>query len=1074
MTDHTTTSVPSAATSAGRPEEQPRLLQELFEHQARRHPQRTALVCGPQRITYRELDERAGTLAVALTERGAGPGKVVAACLPTSPWALVGQLAVLKTGAAYLPLDPANPPARLTQLIESASPVVVLTLADHTPAPPGSMAVDDPAVHPHGGGTDADAGKSPGPTSHLTACQPAAATPDRLAYVLFTSGSTGQAKGVMVEHRAIVASTRARHAWYQQQPGHVLLVSPLFFDMSMGAVWWAFSTGGTLEIVEGGPAEIFSAFADAFTPASPVTHVIATPSLYAEILNSLPADGSGPELVALGGEIVPPALVKRHFTAAPHTRLFNEYGPTEAAVWCTAGELAAADAHTPVIGVGSAVPGCEILLLDDQGRVIPEQQEQAKGEVCIAGDQLARGYLDQPHLTAQRFVPHPHHPGARMYRTGDLGRRRGDGALEILGRIDNQVKIRGHRVELGEIETHLRAHPHVREAVVLPTGTGIDTRLRACVVADATAVTGEELAAHLRTKVPPYMLPHPISIVDGLPHTERGKIDRKALASPGSSPAPSQTAGTTTVDDDLEARIARIWSELLDVAPVEPDADFFELGGDSLKALAARNRLCGELGGGLSLPVGAVFQAPTVRRLAALTRSTAPTTAQAIEVRDRSGQLELSGPQLFWWYIDHYRGPGTISDPSFTITVHHWIEGPLDVPALQEAMRAVVERHEPLRTRLDFRAEGGTQEVLPTPGQILHTYDITGADDPAAALEEAVAHVDTLPFGTDVGRQLTAGLIRCAPDRHLLVTRTHHMVGDDPSIRLIEKEISWYYQRQLEGSRQDLPPLPMKYTDFADWQHRTFLADRSWRDRQPYRGTLDYWRRYTHGLKPVTVPGMDGPTDHSRVILKATVDAASCRRIRDLARDTGTTPYAVLVTAFSWLLQQETGSDDIPVLATHHYRHQSDFDDLVGLFFELVLVRSRYTPGMSFGERLTETSSAISDTMAHLDVPMFSLCEEIEELSTYLLNPFVCFELIPEQQGFQLPGTGITRKELFTPDYHVSDFVCPALIILTAREEGDIIRLGLAYDDDVAPHSRMQALLDHYVELIQAAVAPQT
>ncbi|MFD9623702.1 amino acid adenylation domain-containing protein [Streptomyces virginiae] len=1071
MTTHAKASQPQPVNPIGPPA--PQFLHTLFEHQARRQPERTALVCGAQRMSYRELDEQATQLADLLVKRGAAPGRIVAACLPTSTWALIAHLAVLKSGAAYLPLDPGNPPARLAQLIDAALPEVTLTLTGQTIASPNTMVIDDAGIYDPNARRATAEYRQNRDAAHVTAGQVAIPAPDHLAYVLFTSGSTGQAKGVMVAHRAIVASTLARHTWYDEQPGHVLLVSPLVFDMSMGAVWWAWSTGGILEIVEGGPAEIFSAFEHTFALASPVTHIITTPSLYGEILEGLPRDCPGPAVIALGGEIVPAALIRQHFAVAPDTRLFNEYGPTEAAVWCTATELQAAEANNPVTAVGTSIPGTEIILLDDQGLPIPEGNGKAKGEVCIAGETLACGYLNQPHLTAQRFTSHPAHSEARLYRTGDLGRRRSDGALEILGRIDDQVKIRGHRIELGEIESHLRAHPKVRDAAVVPVGTGVHTRLVAHIVADASAVTTTELATHLGERLPSYMVPHTLSLTDALPRTERGKVDRMALTSttttPSSPPAPQHVQGTPS-PDKLERLIKGIWCDLLDLPELDEDADFFELGGDSLKALAARNRLHRELSHQARLPVGAVFHAPTVRRLAALIRDTTATPAETIEIRDRKGPLELSGPQMFWWYIDHYRGPGVISHPDFTINVHHWIDGKLDVPALEHALRAVVQRHEPLRTRLDFSPEGGLQEVLPACDTLLDTYDISEAADQPAAIEESITHLDAQPFGTDVGRLLTAGLIRCSDDRHLLVMRTHHMVGDDWTIRLIEKEVSWYYQRQLEGISGDLPPLPMKYTDFADWQRRTFLTDRTWRNRQPYQNTLDYWRRYTHGLQPVTIPGMDGPTDHARVTLKATIDAKTCRRIHDIARDTGTTPYAVMATVFSWMLQRETGNDDVPFLATHHYRHQSDFDTLVGLFFELVLIRSTYTPDMPFTERLAETSSAISNTMAHLDVPMFSLCEEIQELSTYMLNPFVCFELIPEQKGLDLTGTSSSRKELFTPDYHVSDFVCPTLIMLTAREEGDLIRLGLAYDNAVAPESRMQALLDHYIILLNSAV----
>lgn len=1037
------------------------LLHELFERQAARNPTHIAVVCGDVLIRYTELNALADKVAGHLQRQGVGEGDPVGCCLPVSIAAVVSQLAVLKAGAVYVPLDPGQPVERLRDVISRARMTAIVGPESVRDLAAGVqvIAIDDEAM------------------KQAVAAEPDLDAPrvdgSSLAYILPTSGSTGEPKLVQVEHRAIVNSTLARHHRYGEPPEHLLMVTPLVFDASLGGIWWCLSSGTTVELAPEGADAVVHAFDDALTASSPVTHVMTTPSLYRTVLPGARGRRGGPKALVLGGEPINEVLVADHFATFPRTRLFNEYGPTEAAVWCTGGELIAPVAGSPIdVSAGTPISGVEVLVVGEDGeRVSPAG---AAGEVCIAGRTLFRGYLGDPTLTAASLVPHPGRPGQVMYRTGDLGRIRDDGRLELLGRIDDQVKVRGYRIELGEIESALLRHPAVENAAVVVERDDRGSRLVGYVMlrqAGAADGGASGLRGHLASRLPGYMVPASFVVVDRLPLTGTGKIDRKALTRLRTEASSSSPAAAHSAASELEQRIAGSLAATLGVPEVAPDANFFELGGDSLLAVRAAHELRAALDDSVHLPVGAVFEAPTAVELARLVRDRPGSIGEPIPATDRT-EFSFTSPQWLWWYVDHFRGPGTVRSSAFSVVVRYRIHGPFETSALEQALNALIDRHEPLRTAIDLNAEaGGVQRVLSAATKPLTSYDVSAAADPDSAAAQAEKEFLALPLDIGQACYIRAGVIAFGAEDRLLILRMHHFVTDDTAIRVIEEELSALYRAEVEGIPADLPGLPIRFRDFAVWQHERFFSDRQWLSEPANQPSLTFWRDRCSGLRPVRLPDIDGPTDNARILLWDEIDARTVAKARSLAHTEKTTLFAVLVTAYLTLIAEETGSDDTPILTSHACRHRPELERIVGLFFEPILIRPQVGAHPEFSERLRATRDAAQEAFAHLDIPVFALAEEIPELSAYLLDPFLGFELLPPASGLDVPNATVDRTDNFDEAFTGQPLTHPAQLVLTAAEQADgSIRLGLTFDPTAARRERMAQLLQRYQAILRDAV----
>ncbi|MFE2178902.1 amino acid adenylation domain-containing protein, partial [Kitasatospora sp. NPDC059462] len=866
------------------------LLPAAFAAQAARTPDATALVFGDVRLSYAELDARADRLAHGLVAAGIGPECVVALALPRSADTVVAQLAVLKAGAAFLPLDAEYPRERTAHMLADSAPALVLT-GEGWPLP---EVLEGLTVLPADAAAWAD--------------RPAGAPPVRLdpahaAYVIYTSGSTGLPKGVVVGHGSIAALLAHHRAETFAGPERahgrlsVALTASLCFDASWDGLLWMIA-GHELHLV-GDDLRRDAAALVRYVHGESVGVVNVTPSYAEQLLaEGLLDGGAAPKVLLLGGEAVGRALWTR-LREAPHTETRNLYGPTEATVDTLTHPFAATDRPS----LGRTVLGTRAYVLDEHLAPVPPG---VPGELYLSGRSLARGYLGRPALTAERFVADPFTPGARMYRTGDLVRRTHDGGLDYLGRTDHQVKLRGFRIELGEIEQVLARHASVQQAVVtLHEGADGDRRLVAhCAT---TAPPSSELALELRRfaaeALPGHMVPAAVVPLAALPLTGSGKIDRRALPAPDFGLFGGGRAARTA----REELLCGLFADVLGLDRVSVDDDFFALGGHSLLAMKLAGRVRSVLG--TELGIRDVFEAPTVAGLAQrLDGGAGP--GPALVAGPRPERLPLSFAQRRLWLIDRMEGPSALYNLPLALRV----AGPLDPAVLAAALDDLVARHESLRTVIAEQDGEPYQRILPA-GEARVPLDLrtTAPADPA----QAVTACAEIPFDLAADLPIRAHLLLAGDgtDDRLLVLVLHHIAGDGWSMDPLLRDLATACAARRDGTAPDWRPLPVQYADYALWQ-RELLGDEA-DPQSPAARQLAYWRETLADLPEELALPVDRPrradSGHrgERVVLP--LGAELHRDLVRLAREHRVTMFMTLHAALAALLTRLGAGTDVPI-----------------------------------------------------------------------------------------------------------------------------------------------------------------
>ncbi|HEX9940289.1 MAG TPA: amino acid adenylation domain-containing protein, partial [Longimicrobium sp.] len=824
---------------AGSPRPFPRgaTLPARFAAQARRTPGAVAVESPRGTLTFAEVDAASSRLARWLLARGAGPERRVGVCLERTPELVVTLLAVLKAGAAFVPLDPAHPAGRLAGVMDDAGVSIVLTTAGllgGLPEDPRVVALD--AIAP-------EVDSASGDEVEIEA------DPSQAAYVIYTSGSTGRPKGVMVEHGSLAAylewvdgalfGDAVETVPVVTRPGFDAILKQLFSPLLRGGAAWLPG-----EETAGDPAALMAALAGRRAAA-----LNCVPALWSALLDAadqgrapLPAPHA---LVALwlGGERLDAALVSRTRARLPHLRIVNLYGPTEATANATWAEAGAG----PVVPIGIPVDGSSAYVVDEALRPLPAD---LPGELVLGGAGVARGYLGAPALTAARFVPDPFSavPGARLYRTGDRARRRPDGRLEYLGRLDEQVKVRGVRIEPGEVEAALRALPAVRDGAVAAVSGPGGARLVAYVVASGRGDAGPEaLRAELAARLPEAMVPTVFVALDVLPRTPNGKVDRRALPAPG--PAAGE-GGYVEPETETERRVAEVWARVIGVERVGSRDDFFLLGGHSLLATQVVSRV--REGFGVELPLRALFEAPRLSAFAARVDAAVRDDAGAdAPVAARGGNdLPLSFAQERLWFIDRL-GPGSAA---YTVGMPVRLAGPLDVSALERALGEVVRRHAVLRTRFALVDGAPVQRIEPAGPFRLEVDDLSAlpAGEREAEIGRRAEAERRTPFDLEAGPLFRARLVRAADDDHLLLMAMHHAVTDAWSAGIFWRELTALYGAFSRGEPSPLPELPVRYADFAAWQ-------REWLRGERLAEQVGWWREHLAGAPAVLTLPTDRP-----------------------------------------------------------------------------------------------------------------------------------------------------------------------------------------------------------------------
>ncbi|RPM10918.1 non-ribosomal peptide synthetase, partial [Pseudomonas aeruginosa] len=1016
----------------------------------RQRPQAVALILDEQRLSYGELNARANRLAHCLIARGVGADVPVGLALERSLDMLVGLLAILKAGGAYLPLDPAAPEERLAHILDDSGVRLLLTQGHLLERLPRQAGVEVLAID--GLVLDGYAESDPLPT--LSA--------DNLAYVIYTSGSTGKPKGTLLTHRNALRLFSATEAWFGFDERDVwTLFHSYAFDFSVWEIFGALLYGGRLVIV---PQWVSRSPEDFYRLLcrEGVTVLNQTPSAFKQLMAvacSADMATQQPALryVIFGGEALDLQSLRPWFQrfGDRQPQLVNMYGITETTVHVTYRPVSEADLEGGLVSpIGGTIPDLSWYILDRDLNPVPRG---AVGELYIGRAGLARGYLRRPGLSATRFVPNPFPGGAgeRLYRTGDLARFQADGNIEYIGRIDHQVKVRGFRIELGEIEAALAGLAGVRDAVVLAHDGVGGTQLVGYVVADSAEDAErlrESLRESLKRHLPDYMVPAHLMLLERMPLTVNGKLDRQALPQPDASL--SQQAYRAP-GSELEQRIAAIWSEILGVERVGLDDNFFELGGHSLLATRVISRVRQEQQ--LDASLKALFERPVLEAFAqGLERTT--DAVSTIPLADRQQPLALSFAQERQWFLWQLEPESA----AYHIPSALRLRGRLDVDALQRSFDSLVVRHETLRTR--FRLEGGRsyQQVQPAV-----SVSIEREQFGEEGLIERIQAIVVQPFDLERGPLLRVNLLQLAEDDHVLVLVQHHIVSDGWSMQVMVEELVQLYAAYSRGLEVALPALPIQYADYALWQ-------RSWMEAGEKERQLAYWTGLLGGEQPVLELPFDRPRparqSHRGAQLGFELSRELVEAVRALAQREGASSFMLLLASFQALLYRYSGQADIRVGVPIANRNRVETERLIGFFVNTQVLKADLDGRMGFDELLAQARQRALEAQAHQDLPFEQLVEALQPERNASHNPL-----------FQVLFNHQSEIRSVTPEVQLEDLRLEGLawdgqtaqfdLTLDIQEDENGIWASFDYATDLFDASTVERLAGHWRNLLRGIVA---
>jgi amino acid adenylation domain-containing protein len=1013
---------------------------ELFERHAAERPGDPA-VSGPVQLSYGDLNAQANRLARHLVSLGVGPEQVVAVLLPHSARIIAALLAILKTGAAYVPIDPGYPPGRTAFMLDDADPVVVLTesdVAQRLDITGRLILLDEPDT--------SRALAACAATDLSDADRTAPVSPRHPAHVIYTSGSTGRPKAAVIERGSLDDHLRTARERHPSLRGTALWHTSVAYSLSVTALFGPLTAGGCVRVAED--------LADA-TAAVDCTFAKATPS-HLPLLGALPP-GSGPsdELV-LGGEALLGDALSRWRKEHPTATVTNGYGPTEVTIHCAEFRLEpGAPDPSGVVPLGRLLPNSRAYVLDGQLRPVAPG---VAGELYLAGSGLARGYLRRPGYTSARFVANPFgRPGSRMYRTGDVARWTGDGVLEFVGRADDQVQIRGHRVELGEVAAAVLAQDTVADAVVVAREDRPGDVRIVCYVVPAEPGRPDPVEVRaLRDRLPEFMVPAAFVVLDALPLTRHGKVDRAALPEPEVAQATGGRAPRTV----RETLLCELFADVLGVPAVSVDDDFFALGGHSLLAVQLVSRVRAALDA--ELTPRTVFDAPTVAALAERVDPADGGRPPLVPAR-RPELIPLSPAQRRLWFLYQFDGVSS----TYNIVWAARITGELDRGALADALGDVIARHESLRTVFPER-DG-------EPYQLVLAADRTRPEMPVVditedRLDDAVATAARHAFALATDIPLRPTLFRLSDDEHVLLIVTHHIVADGGSTVPLARDLSVAYQARCDGHAPDWAPLPVQYADFALWQRQTQDGDRL--DAQ-----VEHWCQRLAGAPEL----LELPTDRPRPVeasyrgdrVRFRVDPATHRRLVELARGTGATVFMVLHAALAVLLTRMGAGTDVPVGAVTAGRNDEALEDLVGLFVNTLVLRTDTSGDPSFRKLLSRVREVDLDAYDHQDVPFERLVEALNPTRSLAHNPLFQVVLTYENGvDAQLTAPGLASETYFvsagSAKFDLSFFVWEAR---AGQSEPAGIEGYLDYATDLFDRSTAESLAVGLVRLLDGAAA---
>ncbi|AME05064.1 non-ribosomal peptide synthetase [Bacillus siamensis] len=1004
-------------------------LHGLFTRRAALSPHRPALRFPDGMLTYAELDRYTDRLAVRLRQKGVRKESKVGVLAERSPEMVISVLAVLKAGGAYVPLDPEYPEDRLRYMLKDSGACLLLQQSGLS-VPGFSGETLEVSLSALTGETE-------------TGAVSEEADADSLAYIIYTSGSTGTPKGVAVEHRQAAAFLSGMQGQFPLTEEDIIVLKSSFsFDASIWQLFWWTMSGASVYLLPAGwekdPARMIEAFA-----SEKVTTAHFIPAMVNSFLDALETEpeetrirlGKTLTRVFAGGEALSPLTAARFADLLPETVLIHGYGPTEATVdaafyVCDRKR----DSGRTRLPIGKPVPGARLYVLDGGGTVQPAG---VAGELYIAGTGVARGYLNRPELTAERFLDDPFYPGERMYQTGDIARWTEDGLVEWLGRSDGQVKVRGYRIEPGEIEAAIRRIDGIREAAVTARTEHGETALYAYIEGRES----DDVRAELAKRLPAYMMPAQFIEMSEWPVTPSGKLDRRAL------PAPDGAAGRqayTAPRNVTEMKLCALWEEVLKNGPVGIRDHFFERGGHSLKATALVSRIAKEFG--VQVPLQDIFARPTVEELAKVIQDLEESPYEAIQPAKTQDTYPVSSAQKRMYVLQQLEDGGV----GYNMPAVLELTGPLDRGRLEETFRQLVERHESLRTSFETGPDG-------EPVQRIH-------DSVPIQLDEAEsADAFVRPFCLEEGPLFRAALVKESDERHLLLTDMHHIISDGVSVNTLIKEFGELY------AGRPLAPMRLQYKDYAVWQ-------RSFQEKEGYQKQEAYWLKRLEGELPVLELPADKPRPAVRSFaggnVSCTLDAETASGLHRIARDHGSTLYMVLLAAYNTLLARLSGQEDIIVGSPIAGRPHKDLEPILGMFVNTLAIRTEPKGDKRFTDYLAEVRQAALEAYEHQDYPFEELVERLGVQRDTSRNPL--FDVMFVLQNMERESLVLNELHL-TQAADTGHKTAKFDATLYAAEGSDgTISFDFEFNADIYQKQTIEKWLSYFTRILTKVIEDQT
>ncbi|MCY9685313.1 amino acid adenylation domain-containing protein [Paenibacillus apiarius] len=999
-----------------------------FEEIAALYPDRTAILCGDRHLTYAELQLQASLVAARLLREGMRPRAAVAILAERSIEFVVAVLGILQAGGVYVPLAPDAPEERQLYILGDCSAEFLLAVQRlKVPAsyPGTAIMLDDGALV-----NEAIEALERGEERDCSCDDP--------AYILYTSGTTGRPKGVLVTHGNVInlvnndgyVPFHANHRFAQ--------TGSVSFDAATFEIFGALLHGGSLHPVEK-DVLLDARRMGAFLTEHGITVMFLTTSLFHHLADEDAGLFAGAEHLIMGGEVLSPKHAYAVKEACPGLAIWNGYGPTENTTFSTAFAIEETN-NKNNIPIGRPIDGTTAYVLSAQGQLLPVG---VPGELCLGGAGVAAGYWNLPELTLEKFKPDPFIEGGRMYKTGDLARWLPDGTLEYWGRIDQQVKIRGYRIELGEIEARLQLHADIRQAAVVTWTERPGSEVLCAYYVGGKRLEPVELKNHLSIALPEYMVPAYFVHLPELPLTRNGKLDRDALPEPEGYVSGTEFSAPRTL---TEVRLALLWQEVLGVARVGLNDNFFELGGHSLRAMTLVSQIHQKLNAQIKLHD--VFQSPTLERMSQVVESAAGSPYEGLLPAPNQDCYPLSSAQKRMYVLQQLQG----EEQTYNMPNIFRLEGALDRERINEALQGLIRRHEVLRTSFEM-VEGSPVQIIHDAVEFAISYTETDEGDAGQAIREFY-----FPFDLTCAPLLRAGLIRLQEEHHLLLFDMHHIISDGVSMSVLIKEFGKLY------AGESLPPLRLQYKDYSTWQSRYVMTE-------DYKKQEAYWLDQYAGEHPV----LDLPLDYPRPPVRSfaggrvhlELDSRLTEEITKLAQHTGTTLYMVLLAAYSTLLSRLSGQDDIIIGSPTAGRPHADLADMLGMFVNTLALRTNPAGEKEFLSYLLEVKESALDAFVYQDYPFEDLVEKAVSRRDMSRSPLFDVMLVLQNTEQQQMEVEHVRLSAYPYEEHAAKFD----LTLTVSEHGKGMNFTFGYAADLFARATIESWAAYFKVLLESVVS---